>query len=125
MSVPGLPASSVLARVKALLPQLQQAQEALETRIRYEGAESVRIDVGLASSAAAEEEEEGADDDSGDNSDEEDGEGEGEDASEGSGLKDAISLEFALGDFDDSLIAKLEDEKQCLGDSRSEGDGGN
>jgi len=90
---------SVLDRVKAFLPLMEQANKELEQTISVEGAETVQIDAHLHEDKAEEvAEEEGEDDEE----EKEENEKQGDE-------KRTVQLQFALGDFDGSALAVAEE----------------
>ena len=92
---------SVLDRVKAFLPLMEQANKELEQTISVDGAETVQIDAHLHEDKAEEEaEEEGEDEE--EEEEEEKNEKQGE-------VKRTVQLQFALGDFDGSALAVAEE----------------
>ena len=90
---------SVLDRVKAFLPLMEQANKELEQTISVEGAETVQIDAHLHEDKAEEEAEEEGEDDV---EEKEENEKQGEE-------KRTVQLQFALGDFDGSALAVAEE----------------
>ncbi len=121
MSIPTSPAgngNSLLDRVKMFLPQIERANKDLEAKIREEGESSVQIDANMGESAKK-------------TSDEGNEEVEKEEehtnsvflapssqtvesaADSGSTAQNReVQLEFALGDFDETPIAKMEAAKE-------------
>ena len=96
---------SVLDRVKAFLPLMEQANKELEQTISVEGAETVQIDAHLHEDKAeeeAEEEGEGEEEEKEEKEEKEENEKQGE-------VKRTVQLQFALGDFDGSALAVAED----------------
>lgn len=93
----------VLSRVKAFLPIIEQENKRLQEKIKVEGAKSVQIDSDLADDdSRGVIKEVGSDVSLRDNT-------ESVEASHESA--GAIELEFAIGDFDDKVIAELECDK--------------
>jgi len=90
---------SVLDRVKAFLPLMEQANKELEQTISVEGAETVQIDAHLHEDKAEEVAEEEGEDDV---EEKEENEKQGEE-------KRTVQLQFALGDFDGSALAVAEE----------------
>lgn len=117
--------ATVLDRVKLFLPQIQKANLELEEKIKVEGAKSVQIDAGMMENEA----EEALVEVVADSNDcdiqeevevEEDEEDSDKDAPEAGGAtvfgfendvkKSQICLEFALGDFDGTPLAMIDEE---------------
>ena len=109
---------SVLDRVKAFLPRIEAANNELAERIEREGAQSVRIDGDISDPAVQVDTdnkekkkvliEEVSTDNPLDMNDDNDNEVIS-DSEEG---KKIINFEFALGNFDNTIIAQMEDEKE-------------
>ena len=129
MSFPLPPAgtgSSVLDRVKMFLPQIEKANKELEEQVKSEGANSVQIDAHLGQTESGAQEG-GA----GAAGVEEIGEdtvfkglsaavAEAETTAEGTERE--VQLEFALGDFDETPIAKMEAAKEQQQEDEDEED---
>ena len=115
---------SVLDRVKAFLPQIEAANNELAAKIHREGAQSVCIDGDICNPTIPVDSDktkkkpliEEVTKDSSRNSNEDSNKGEEElvsdDEDTGRDEKKIINLEFALGDFDSTILAQMEDEKE-------------
>lgn len=86
------------------LPQIEEANKQLEEEIKRTGKSSKQIDVDLAVEGSADAAPSLADE------------------SEGKDNDQTVKLEFALGDFDDTLIAAIEDEKESAAVNEHETD---
>lgn len=88
------------------LPQLQQSNEELARRLQAEGAAAVQIDAGLGGEQSDEEEKRsGGSDESGSEDEAEQAQARGKD-------QRVVQLQFAIGDFDGSAIAQLEEDDE-------------
>jgi len=113
---------SVLDRVKLFLPAIKQANLELAEKIKAEGVHSVQIDSSLQQSSQQQVQREGGGGGGGqeqqksssmtngdDNDEEEEEEEEDDEGESGANDQRKVQLEFALGDFDESTIAKTEE----------------
>ncbi len=113
---------SVLDRVKAFLPRIEAANNELAERIEREGAQSVRIDGDISDPAVQADTdnkekkkvliEEVSSDNPLDVNDDNDNEVISDSEDNGDEGKKIINFEFALGNFDNTIIAQMEDEKE-------------
>ena len=116
---------SVLDRVKAFLPRIEAANNELVERINREGAQSVRIDGDICDPALPSDDAKKTkkkalieeintdipqDTNDSNNNDDEEVISDNEDVTADG--KKIINLEFALGNFDNTIIAQMEDEKE-------------
>eukprot|EP00903_Cladosiphon_okamuranus_P007686 g7450.t1 len=112
-----LPPSSLLGRLEAFLPELEKANQTTE-KLAQEGKLEV-IDSNLEVAGTEQQREEAEEYD-------EDDAAEGVEQDEGGAAPRAapgtrtVQLDFALGDFDDTPIAKMEQEKE-VADGQAEG----
>jgi hypothetical protein len=98
-----LPCLTVLDRVKAFLPQIEEANRQLDEEIKTSGTCSKQIDADLLGENDGTVDSEGAVDGTAAPSSTQDGEGQQE------GDNETVKIEFALGDFDDTPIAAMEE----------------
>lgn len=124
--MPSVPIS-VLDRVKMFLPQIHDANLKLEEDIIKSGSnESVRIDADIIVSNTDCEDDKQKDAKAVDTVNEKEGEAEGDSDGDDNDFldiseKDIIKLEFMLGNFDNSVIAQMEDLKDDA-DNNSDSD---
>lgn len=112
----------MLDRVKAFLPRIEAANNELAERIEREGVQSVRIDGDICDPAVQVDSvkkgkkkvliQEVTDDISLDGNDDNVEEVISDSEDNGEEEKKIINFEFALGNFDNTIIAQMEDEKE-------------
>jgi len=108
---------SILDRVKSFLPEIKKANEELNNKIEKEGKESVIIDNNLSSNPINEiphdndnDNDIESDDDTIINKGDETTDNKNNNKIEITSIEQVIQIEFAIGDFDNSVIANLEGE---------------
>ncbi|CAM9370277.1 unnamed protein product [Ectocarpus sp. 12 AP-2014] len=109
-----LPPSSLLGRLEAFLPEMEKANQKTEKLAQEGKLEVLDGSLEVADSDKQTEGAEGTDDEAGDSEVEEEEEGgQAEGAAGVVAAGGTVQLDFALGDFDDTPIAKMEQDKEA------------
>ncbi|CAM9396497.1 unnamed protein product, partial [Hapterophycus canaliculatus] len=115
-----LPPSSLLGRLEAFLPEMEKANQTTEKLAQEGKLEVLDSNLEVAGADHQSEAAEGTDEEDGDEDQEQEEGGPGE----GAGAPPrTVQLDFALGDFDETPIAKMEQAKEDAAGEEEEMEG--